>query len=186
MKVIKVTNGKLSQNCYILAKDGLAYVIDPGLDAEKIIATLENQKLLPVAVILTHGHFDHIYSSAKLKSMGAKVYISEVDAPKLFDNELNMGFICNIQCEKVVPDGFLVEGENEIEGEKFEVVFTPGHTSGSVVIIKGDQMFTGDTYFEEGIYGRTDLLDGNQELLEESIKKLKPLMQGKKIKAGHE
>lgn len=185
MKLITVTNGRLSQNCYILAKDGLAYVIDPGLDTDKIVGVLEKSKLKPVAVLLTHGHFDHIYSSAKMKEMGAKVYISEVDAPKLFDNELNMGFIHNINTQRVVPDGFLVEGENEIEGEKFEVLFTPGHTSGSVVIIKGDQIFTGDTYFEEGVYGRTDLLDGHQDLLIQSLKKLTPHLKGKKIRAGH-
>ena len=186
MKLLKVTNGKMAQNCYILCNENKAYVIDPGLDTEKIVKVLNQSKLTPVAVLLTHGHFDHIYSSAELKRMGAKVYISEVDAPKLFDNELNMGFIQNVECEKVVPDGFLIEGENEIEGEKFEVVFTPGHTSGSVVIIKGDQIFTGDTYFEDGVYGRTDLLDGHQDLLVESLKKLKPYLKGKKIKAGHE
>ena len=62
----------------------------------------------------------------------------------------------------------------------------PGHTSGSVVIIKGNQMFTGDTYFSEGVYGRTDLLDGHQEQLEASLEKLKPYLKTKKIQAGHE
>ena len=186
MKLIKITNGIMQQNCYVLTKDNKAFVIDPGLDTEKIIKTIEKYKLLPVAVLLTHGHFDHIYSVAELKKKGAKVYVSEVDAPKLFDNELNMGFVFGINTEKVVPDGFLVEGENEIEGEKFEVLFVPGHTSGSVVIIKGNQMFTGDTYFSEGVYGRTDLLDGHQEQLEASLEKLKPYLKTKKIQAGHE
>ena len=186
MKLVKVTNGKLRQNCYLLIKEDRAFIIDPGMGTDKILAAIEKHKVQPVAVLLTHGHFDHIYSANVLKNMGAKVYISEVDAPKLFDNELNMGFICNVKTEKIVPDGFLVEGENEIEGEKFDVLFTPGHTSGSVVIIKGNQMFTGDTYFSEGVYGRTDLLDGHQDLLEQSIAKLQTYIKTKKVQAGHE
>lgn len=186
MQIIKVTNGPLQENCYILAKEGKAIVIDPGIDTKKILETLEKEKLKPTYVLLTHGHFDHIYSAKKLKQLGAKIYISEIDAPKLLDNELNMGFICNISCESVLPDGFLVEGENEFEGEKFEIIYTPGHTSGSVVIIYGENIFTGDTYFEEGVYGRTDLLDGNQQKIEESVKKIKPLLKNKNIYPGHE
>lgn len=187
MKLIKVTNGLLKQNTYFLVyKDNKTIVIDPGMDTKKIIEELNKNKLKPTIVLLTHGHFDHIYGAKVLKDMGAKVYISEVDAPKLFDNELNMGFIWKVNCERVVPDGFLTEGENEIDEVKFEVLFTPGHTSGGVVIIFGDCIFTGDTYFEKGVYGRTDLLDGNQDLLDESIKKLKPYLKDKKIFAGHE
>jgi len=187
MKVIKVTNGPIEQNCYILVKkDKTAIVIDPGIDTKKILETIEKNKLKVTSVLLTHGHFDHIYSAKALKDMGAKIYITEVDAPKLLDNELNMGFICEIFSESVLPDGFLIEGENEVDGEKFHIVFTPGHTSGSCVIIYKDIIFTGDTYFEEGVYGRTDLLDGNQEMLEKSLEKLKPYLKDKKIYAGHE
>lgn len=186
MRIIKVTNGPLMQNCYILAGKDKAIVIDPGIDTKKIIDTLNKNRLKPTVVLLTHGHFDHIYSAKELKNMGARVYVTEVDAPKLLDNELNMGFICDIICKPVLPDGFLIEGENEFEGEKFDIVFTPGHTSGSCVIFYGENAFTGDTYFEEGVYGRTDLLDGNQEKIEASLKKLKPLLKGKTIFPGHE
>lgn len=186
MKVIKITNGPLEQNCYILYDKKDAIIIDPGIGTDLILETLDKYKLKPCYVLLTHGHFDHIYSAKILKDKGAKVFITEVDGPKLLDNELNMGFICNTECKPVLPDGFLTEGEVEFLGEKFDIVFTPGHTSGSVVIIYKDYIFTGDTYFEEGIYGRTDLLDGNQELIEKSLNKLKPYLTNKTVCAGHE
>jgi len=186
MKIAKITNSVMKQNCYVLIKNNNAIVIDPGLDTRSILKYLDDNKLKPTTVLLTHGHFDHICSAKALKNKGAKIYITEADGPKLLDSEINMGFIMNIKTEPVVPDGFLVEGEMEFEGEKFEIVFTPGHTSGSAVIIYKNNIFTGDTYFSEGIYGRTDLLDGNQELLDKSIEKLKPYLKNKKILAGHE
>ena len=187
MKLAKITNGKMKQNCYVLIKDdNSAIIIDPGLEKDAILGYLDKNKIVPKVVLLTHGHFDHIYSAKALKDKGAKIYITEVDGPKLLDSDINMGFLLDINTEPVIPDGFLVEGVQEFCGEKFEIIFTPGHTSGSCCIIYGDKIFTGDTYFEEGVYGRTDLLDGNQKLLEESIKKLTPILKNKKIYAGHE
>jgi len=177
----------MNQNCYILVnKNNKGFIIDPGLDTKSIVSFLEKEKIEPKYVFLTHGHFDHIFSAKKLKDMGAKIYISEIDAPKLLDYELNMGFLFNIKPEPVLPDGFFKEGENVFDDEKFEIIFTPGHTSGSVVIIYKDIIFTGDTYFSEGVYGRTDLLDGNQEEIEKSIIKLNPIIKTKKIYSGHE
>ena len=187
MKITKLTNGKLKQNCYILTNDkGEAVIVDPGLDKEGILSYINKNKIKPEYVLLTHGHFDHIYSAKALKDMGAKILITEVDGPKLLDSEINMGFIMDIKTEPVIPDMFLKEGELELLGEKFEIMFTPGHTSGACVIFYKDVAFTGDTYFEKGIYGRTDLLDGNQEKLNASIKKLEPLLKKKKVLAGHE
>jgi len=187
MKIIKIINGPLKENCYLLEFDNKkCVVIDPGMDTKKIIEQIDKYKLEVKAVLLTHGHFDHIFSSKALKDKGAKIYISELDGPKLLDSELNMGFIHGIHSEPVLPDGFLKEGENEIEGEKFEIIYTPGHTSGSVIILYKDNAFTGDTYFEEGVYGRTDLLDGRPELMVESLNKIKPLIKDKKIFAGHD
>lgn len=187
MKIVKITNGAMAQNCYVLVNDKKeAILIDPGLDTKTILKYLKDNKLSPKIVLLTHGHFDHIYSAKAIKDMGAKIYITEVDGPKLMDSEINMGFIMNIKTEPVAPDGFLKEGEMEFLGEKFEIVFTPGHTSGGCIIIYKDNVFTGDTYFQEGVYGRTDLLDGNQELLNKSIKKITPILKGKVILSGHE
>ena len=187
MQIAKITNSVMNENCYVLTKDKKnAIVIDPGMDTKAILDYLTENQLEPKFVLLTHGHFDHIYSTKALKDMGAKVYITETDGPKLLDSEINMGFIVNIKTEPVVPDAFLKEEEMEFLGEKFKIVFTPGHTSGSCVIFYKNNAFTGDTYFQEGVYGRTDLLDGNQEKLNESLKKLKPLLKNKTILAGHE
>lgn len=186
MKIHKITNGPLMQNCYVLEKNKQAIVIDPGIETNKIIEFLEKNKLQAKSVLLTHGHFDHIFSAKALKEKGAKIYISEVDAPKLLDNEINCGFLCDIYSEPCLPDGFLTEGKCEIEGEEFEIVNTPGHTSGSIIIVYKDNVFTGDTYFSKGIYGRTDLLDGNQEELVKSLKKVEKIVKNKKVFAGHE
>lgn len=187
MKITKITNGILNQNCYVLSKDGQAIVIDPGIDTKLILNTISDLKVKVDYVILTHGHFDHIYSANALKELGAKVLISEEDAPKLLDSEINMGFLYNFNdMPKCLPDEFLVEGEKELLGEKFEIIETPGHTSGSVCIIYKDNIFTGDTYFSEGVYGRTDLLDGSTSKLVSSLLKLKPYLVGRTIYPGHE
>lgn len=186
MEIIKITNGPLNQNCYVLTKNNKAIIIDPGLRTDKILEVLKEKNLSPEVVLLTHGHFDHIYSAKALQNMGAKVYISEIDGPKLFSSELNIGYFCGYKDVPIaVPDGFLVEGKTKFLDEEFEIIFTPGHTSGSVCIVYKDNFFTGDTYFSEGVYGRTDLLDGNQEKETESIKKIQPLLKTKKIWAGH-
>lgn len=187
MKVEKIINGKMQENCYVLDfGKGEAFVIDPGLDTKLILETLNKLKLKPACVLLTHGHFDHIYSANALKKLGAKIYITEKDAPKLLDNELNMGFMFEENVESCLPDGFLVEGNNTINGVDFEVVFTPGHTSGSCVILYKDYAFTGDTYFGDGIYGRCDFLDGDISDMKQSLKKLVPYLRGKKLMAGHD
>lgn len=187
MKIIKITNGPLQENCYVLAReDKTAIVIDPGIDKEKILNEIDKEKLNVKYVLLTHGHFDHIYSAKALKDRGAKVFITEVDAPKLLSNELNMGFLYDIYCEPCLPDGFLKEGKLKLDGDEFEIVFTPGHTSGGCSIIYDKNIFTGDTYFCEGVYGRCDLLDGNEELIKKSLIKLKPYLKNRKVLAGHE
>ncbi len=187
MNIIKLTNGILSQNCYILEKDGKGIVIDPGLDTKLILNKISQLKIKIEYVILTHGHFDHIYSAKALKDLGAKVLISEIDAPKLLDSEINMGFLYDYNdVPKCLPDEFLEEGKKELLGEDFEIIFTPGHTSGSVCIVYKNSIFTGDTYFAEGVYGRTDLLDGSTSNLVSSLIKLKPYLKNKKVYAGHE
>lgn len=187
MKILKITNGPLNQNCYLLEKDGKAIVIDPGIRTAKILEIIKKENVTPEIVLLTHGHFDHIYSAKAIQDMGAKVYISEIDAPKLLSNELNMGYICGFSGVPVcLPDGFLKQGKMKFLGEEFEIISTPGHTSGSVCICYGNTIFTGDTYFSAGVYGRTDLLDGDQLKIEQSIKKLLPILEQKTVLAGHE
>lgn len=188
MKITKITNGLLKQNCYVLANDDArAIVIDPGIRTEKIFEEIKKRNLKVEFVLLTHGHFDHIYSAKAFQDQGAKVFISEIDAPKLLSSELNMGFICGFNnVPTCLPDGFLKPGKMKFLDEEFEIVETPGHTSGSVCILYGNFVFTGDTYFSEGVYGRTDLLDGNQEKENQSIEKLLPILKGKNVLAGHE
>ena len=77
MKIHKITNGPLMQNCYVIELEGLAIVIDPGLKKDKILEYLNQNKLEPKAVLLTHGHFDHIFSAkalnVKLKAKNLKL-----------------------------------------------------------------------------------------------------------------
>ena len=186
MKINKITSKEMAQNCYVLVKEKTAILIDPGMQTDEILSFLDKNQLNATAVLLTHGHFDHIYSCKTLKDRGAKIYISEADAPKLLNNELNIGYFCGVDCQKVLPDGFLTEGKCQIENEYFEIIFTPGHTSGSVLIVYKDNVFTGDTYFTKGVYGRTDLLDGDQDKLEQSLKIVNKIIKGKKIYPGHE
>lgn len=173
MDIITLVLGSVETNCYILAdqKTKAALVVDPADEAEKILNRLATEGLTLKAILLTHGHFDHIFAVNELrKRTGVKVYALAEEKALLETPDLNCSKMVR-KPESVVPDVLLMDQETLlIEGFSIQVLATPGHTSGSVCFYfeQARSLFVGDTLFFESI-GRTDLPTGNEQTLLASI-----------------
>lgn len=174
MKIIKRTVGDVETNCYIVVNETSkeCFIIDPGDDEEVLIAAIKEEKAVPKAILLTHGHFDHIYAVEPLaKKYGIPVYASEKEAQLLGEPEMNCSALYGREVA-VVPENYIEDGDIfEIAGIKIKGLHTPGHTKGSMCFYIGSEntLFSGDTLFKGGV-GRTDLPTGNTHLLLESLR----------------
>lgn len=188
---IKCLNvGPIQTNCYIVYKKDSkeCVVFDPGFEGEKIANYIKDNGLELKAILLTHGHFDHILGVTQLVEMtGAKVYAGADEKELLMDANLN----CSTQMGRSVgicPDCFLKDGEDTmLAGIKIKTIFTPGHTKGSVCFYIEDEktLFSGDTIFFESI-GRTDFPTGNERKLLESLREIVLALPGDvSIHPGH-
>ncbi len=185
--------GVFQTNCYILraaAEAGHCLIIDTGLDAGQLERFLEDNRLNPVAVVLTHGHIDHIAALNDLreKYSALKVYVHELDAEMLTGSEANL-WILPMKPFSTAPADFVVRDGDQIEAAdiKLEVLHTPGHTPGGICLYASDQavVFSGDTLFAESV-GRTDMPGGDMSQLVTSIKqKLFTLPENTIVHPGH-
>ncbi|MFW5779977.1 MAG: MBL fold metallo-hydrolase [Bacillota bacterium] len=186
MKVQKLQVGYLQTNCYIVTceEQREAAVIDPGGNYETIKAYLDQNNKVAAAVLLTHGHFDHIMAAKKLQDTGAKVYINVLDGDML----QNSGYTTRDLGIKIPPfyaDKLFVDNDIIKVGKlEFKALHTPGHTKGSSCFVIEDTIFSGDTMFYQN-YGRTDFRGGSQEAIERSLKKLMSLEGDYKVLPGH-
>ncbi len=180
-----LTVGELGTSCYILwedASDG-CIVIDPGAEAERIRRACEGRKI--EAILLTHGHFDHIGAVKELAGNGADIVIHRLDAPMLNDPGLNASWMIGEAITAPQATRFVQEGsEITYAGVTLHVLHTPGHTPGGVCYRAGEWFFTGDTLFHGG-YGRTDLPGGSDAQLADSLRRLYPLTRDADIFPGH-
>lgn len=187
MELIKLTLGELWTNCYILAiGNGEAIAFDIGGEAQKVLQTLEINHLTLRAILLTHGHYDHIGGvEAVRKATGAEVYIHEKDAVMLESSQANLADELTNEAYQPVTEYQTVKDNAvlEIGDKKIQVMHTPGHTSGSVCYLMEDRMFSGDTLFKGNI-GRTDL-GGNVRDMRDSLRKLAALEQDYRVYPGH-
>lgn len=183
MKVIKILPYGFGCNSYIVTKDGKnAVVID--CSGPEVYDECIDRNLTPVAVLLTHGHFDHVGGCGKFFERGVPVYCGEAEAPLIF-NEHSKGifsgmYIPQFEIYKTLKDG----EETELGGIKFKAILTPGHTAGGTCYLAEDNLFTGDTLFKENV-GRSDLPTGNVRRLIESLNKLFALDGDHKVYCGH-
>ena len=164
--------GPIMANCYILGcrETGLAAVIDPGDEPQRILAAVARNKLKVTAILNTHGHFDHVGANAPLKAAtGADIMIHALDAPMLADLA-SAGRMFGLRVENSpLPDRTLSDGDRIAVGNlSLEVIHTPGHTPGGVAFYTNAAVFVGDTLFA-GSIGRTDLPGGDFDTLIRSI-----------------
>ncbi len=176
MEVRSFTVGPLSENTYLLRADGAAtaVMVDPGDEAPRLLAGLEELGVSLEAILLTHTHIDHVGAVAPVaRATGAPVYCPEAEAFVLADIEAwtPLGFP---PAEPYDADETVSGGERlELAGLEIDVVFTPGHSPGHVTYSIPDErvLFSGDVLFK-GSVGRTDLPFGDWPTLLASISDL--------------
>ncbi|MCM1043723.1 MAG: MBL fold metallo-hydrolase [Corallococcus sp.] len=184
MEITRFVEGNLQTNVYVIENHDECIVIDPAYDEGKVKNYIREKELKLMAVMLTHGHFDHCGGVATLIAdipRHVPVYCSYKDFMLAFKASENDWAV---QCENCIPDMTLVEGLLDIGSFHFKVLETPGHTPGSVCLIYGDVIFTGDTLFKLAI-GRTDFPESSEEQMKESLSKLNALKRNYAILPGH-
>ncbi|MFQ6084443.1 MAG: MBL fold metallo-hydrolase, partial [Candidatus Aminicenantia bacterium] len=165
--------GALQTNCYLVysPQSSECIVIDPGADGKKIISSIKRNNLKPKYIINTHGHIDHIGANRMVKEeFQIPLLIHHEDSPMLTQKQ-NIGLAFLLGARSSPPaDDFLKENQKiKIGQSSLEVIYTPGHSPGSISL-KGDEfIISGDTLFAGGV-GRTDLPGGSWEILLSSIK----------------
>ena len=160
MKIEQFAVGELYANAFIVYQDGSdqAFVVDPGGDIDRINARMEKCGIKEVThILLTHGHFDHMGAAAQLRAQtGAKVCIHELDLPMLKSKTSSLAAMSGFNVPPCEADIVLGDGDTiNAAGMDVKVLYTPGHSLGSVCYLVGDAMFAGDTLFYMSV-GRTD------------------------------
>lgn len=170
MNIKRIDGGMFESNCYLIYADGLGTLIDAGVNCERVISTAANLGVKIKNIILTHGHIDHIVELDRIvEKTNAEVYIHADDKQFLTDPRLNAStyfgrpFSADTRVSILRDGGIIATGNDQ-----FEIIHTPGHTPGSVCILSGNSLFSGDTLFCGG-YGRVDLPDGSFEDIYDSI-----------------
>ena len=182
MEIKQFVLGPIATNTYLLTEGKDALLIDPASKPEKLIEILGDLNL--IGILLTHGHFDHIKAVDGLyEKYHCPVYLHEDDEILARDkySGADFGLVSYITCKTEK----LIQGKMNIGPFNFEVIFTPGHTEGSVIYVFEDSIFTGDTLFK-GSVGRTDLKGGDARKLKDSLRVFKQFNKNYNIYPGHE
>ena len=178
-EVLRYIVGPVCTNCYLLVnhKTGELLVVDPGDQAQLIEKQIEKTGAKPVAILLTHGHFDHIGGCEELKAAAdayagdhgenpVKIYAGEAEKKFLLDTKSNLSKDMG-RPVTVTADVYLKDGEElDLDGIRIKVLATPGHTAGGVSYYfpEGGFLICGDTLFQESV-GRTDFPTGSMSTL---------------------
>ena len=177
MRLTTLTVGSIETNCYIIYNEETkgAVVIDPSDDAALVQARLDALGLRPLAILLTHAHYDHGGDVGRLLAKHAvPVYCHPAD--RALPSWLTHGLEWSDE---------LSEGQTlDFEGLRFTVLHTPGHTPGSVCLLCGNMLFAGDTLFA-GSCGRTDLPGGSWKDMAASLRRLASLEGNYTVYPGH-
>lgn len=180
MDIIRTPQGLYKTNCYILKENGYALIIDPGFHGQRIMKEL--QDVVPVGIVLTHGHADHICAvDALVEAYHIPVYMH----PK--DEEL-------LLVKRRMPSGYkerftspyiaLEEGPLQIGPFSLNVWEVPGHSAGSVFVGYKHILFTGDTLFK-GTIGKVNTYNGNPAAMKTTLEKIKTFNPAYVVYPGH-
>ena len=170
--------GAYQTNCYMVwdENSNTCVVIDPGYEAETVLAEAKRLGKTIEAILLTHGHFDHVGAVKDIAAdTDCKVYLCEADLS--MPPQLTAG---TLYYTDLYGEGDVLK----LAGLSFKVLHTPGHTPGSVCLQCEDAMFSGDTLFW-GSCGRTDLPGGSWSTIQKSLKRLAAISGDFKVYPGH-
>ncbi len=172
--------GYLQTNCYIVSNGDRCISIDPGDEADRLLRFLEEKGLTLEAILLTHGHFDHVGAVETLATAtGCEVWIHEND---FSESDRKMFPMADTDIPEIL---FFEEGDRlDFAGLDISVTETPGHTRGSVCFVIEDALFAGDTLFS-GSIGRTDLAGGDISKMQASLARLKAMEGNYTVYPGH-
>lgn len=190
LKIGRMVLGMCQTNCYFVYKEGSEEVIlfDPADAGDHIYETLKDRGFRVAGILLTHGHFDHIWGSNRLRELsGAEISAYEGEREVCEDAGKNVSSQAG-RAYTVIPDNYLKDGEEiRIAGMACRLIATPGHTAGSCCYYFEEDgiLLSGDTLFRESV-GRTDLPTGSMGTLIRSIKeRLFVLPEDVKVYPGH-
>lgn len=190
IKIRSVLVSECYTNCYLCmnteTKEG--FIVDPGGDPLKISTNVGNMEMIPKAILLTHGHYDHIAAVDALKERyNIPVFASEAEDMLLVDNRANLSVMFGDPIT-VCADKFLKDGEAlTVADIKMKFILTPGHTrgSGGYYLAENEVLFSGDTLFHAS-RGRTDFPGGSEAAIMRSIReKLLTLPGDTEVYPGH-
>lgn len=190
IKIGRMTLGVCATNCYFLYREGNREVVfvDPADRGADLFEALKNKGFTVAAILLTHGHFDHIWGAERLRELsGAKIYALDAENVVCRDAYVNVSAQAGRKAT-IEPDEWLTDGQEiNLAGIGLKVIATPGHTVGSCCyyIEEAGFLIAGDTLFE-GSVGRTDFPTGSMSKLVRSVKeKLFLLPEETKVYPGH-
>ncbi len=169
--------GMYQTNCYIVSDGKNELIIDPGVGASSWV---KKEVTNPLAILNTHGHFDHIWSNCELKKeLKIPIYIPKLDHFML-ENDVFQ------QNQPVCSADFLIDSDKELKIENFNIKYIhfPGHTPGCSIIEINEFWFSGDFIFENSI-GRCDFPYSNSLEMKKSLEKFKNIVYDKKVFPGH-
>jgi glyoxylase-like metal-dependent hydrolase (beta-lactamase superfamily II) len=185
MYIQSIPVGMIGTNCYVLGDESTKSlaIIDPGDDASDIVGMVKRSGMEVKMILLTHGHFDHVTAVPDLVKIypDVPVYIHPKDLAQAQEPSQFGNGIGKIDAMRFYEDGDTVQLGNLT----IQVLSTPGHTPGSVTLLCGDAMFSGDTLFA-GSCGRTDFPGGSYKQMMESLRRLANLKGNYKVYPGHE
>ena len=180
----KIQTGSLDENCWVLQNaQNEAVVVDPGDDAEKILAELGMAKVS--WILLTHTHYDHLQAlSVVAEKTGAPVAVHALEVSIVENGKANPP-LPGLHFKPVrVARQLADKDELDFDKTKIQVIHTPGHTQGSCCFLLARDLFSGDTIFHRNC-GRTDLPGGDTEAMQVSLKKLLKLGENTIVHPGH-
>ena len=185
MTIYKLIGEYLSENTYLLEKEGKILVIDPGASADRVFKAAESIKGEILAVLLTHGHADHAFGATGLEKSGVPVYLLSGEE-EVLNGRANLSIALGFSLEKVKDPRPLKDGEIlSLPPFEISVIATPGHTAGGACYLIEGELFSGDTLFECS-YGRTDFPTGDeQDLLCSIANELFSLPDETPVYSGH-